>query len=286
MDKKLLDNMTGQEIKEMIDNEIIDLNELDNTTLAKVLNFEIDMLCLGTGDMKTIRECSRLLNERNTSDKLNDDQIMSIVDKTETEYVTIVRKDSSNNHSVAISQKQKYFSLRKIGLIAAIAVLMIAATALMATAFGFDLLSYFREVVGLPAGSAIEKNGIVFVHDGKSTKYSSIEELMETENLKIIYPFKMTDDIYIKQVQITEGISSNKEITITTNDIGTYIVVYVGYDYSMPSFEQIETLVLHDHTYYIRKNENIAFCYFENNYYFIKAKNYDDLITIIKNMTE
>ena len=40
MDKNLLDNMSGQELKEMINDEIITLEDLDNTALEKILDFE------------------------------------------------------------------------------------------------------------------------------------------------------------------------------------------------------------------------------------------------------
>ena len=81
MDKNLLDNMSGQELKEMINDEIITLEDLDNTALEKILTFETDMLCFGTGDMTIIRRCSELLNKRNDSDVLNKDKIISIIDK-------------------------------------------------------------------------------------------------------------------------------------------------------------------------------------------------------------
>jgi len=86
-DKDILDNLKGQEIKELIIDRKITLEELDTSALEKLLDYETDMLCLDMGDMELIRACAARLDELN-GPAMTDEEFWSIIKKAEERMIS------------------------------------------------------------------------------------------------------------------------------------------------------------------------------------------------------
>lgn len=285
MDKILLDNMSGQELKEMINDEIITLEDLDNTALEKILDFETDMLCFGTGDMTTIRRCSELLNERNDSDVLNKDKIISIIDKVKREHVIIVDEEKTQESKAKVI-RGKHIILRKIGLVAAIMAVLMSVTVLVAAAFGVNILEYISKIVRQDEGAQINVDDFTFYHNGEAKYYSSIEEMIEEEDLDIMYPTKWPTNINIESIKINENENGNQQVHVVTNDI--YVTFFIEFNVKAPdSFDNDNVYKKNEMLFYIYQ-EDVCFatCYYDGNYYYVKAKNYNEVILIIDNLKE
>ena len=282
MDKNLLDNMSGQEIKELIDDEIITLQELQDSALEKVLDFETEMLCHGTGDMDLIRQCSEILDERSKSDKLNHKEICDIINKAKSEYVTIINTD--NSHSVA-PQRRIRFVLKRIAIVAAAIMIMMTTTVAVAAAFGVDILGYLKNIANEPKGTAVDIDEFTFYNANGSKRYDSIQEMVKTENLDIMYPTLLPEGVDVEIVSLTDTENNQSVVQIITNDSAVNIQIELD---TSEFHTTIDTIYEHnERIYYIILEEHyVAVCYHKNNKYYISANNYEDLILIINNMKE
>ena len=286
MDKNLLDNMSGQELKEMINDEIITLEDLDNTALEKILDFETDMLCFGTGDMTTIRRCSELLNKRNDSDVLNKDKIISIIDRVKGEHVIIVEEEKTQESKAKVI-KRGNITLRRIGLIAAIVTVLMSVTVLVAAAFGVNILEYLGKIVRQNEGTQINVDEFTFYHNGEAKRYSSIEEMVAEEQLHIMYPSKLPEGILIDKVVINQDECGDDIIHISTNDDNICITMDTKTESNTDSYSGCTIYQANGIEYYIFQDITFfAICYYNNVRYSIQANNYDDLIYIIDNVKE
>lgn len=287
MDKNSLDNMSGQELKNMIDNKAITLDELDNAALEKIMNFEIDMLCHGSGDMATIRRCSMLLNERNDSETIDKNKIISIIDKVQNEHVTVIDKEEIQNTEAKVIKKRR-ITLRKVGLIAAILTLMLATSTFVAGAFGIDVMDCFRMIVDGGKGTVVDTDGVTYTNTGEATEYPTIEEMLEKEKLDIMYPTKLPDGIKIEYVSVNRDKEGNIDIGIITNKPGTSCFsIEVLKEPMNESYPDVEIYISGGKTYQIFQADSFyAVCFYDNIYYSIQAGSHDDLILIINNMKE
>lgn len=288
MDKNLLDNLSGQEIKELIDDEIMNLEELPDSALEKVLNFEIEMLCHGTGDMDIIRQCSEILDKRNKSNKLNEDEISDIINKTKSEHVTVI--NAENSPSTVTPQRKIRFVLKRIAIAAAAIMIMMTTTIAIAAAFGVDMFKYIRNITGEPDGTTVNVDEFTFYNAGKTKKYDSIQEMVESENLDIMYPTSFPEDTKIRTVWLSDTTNYENVVQIITFDteVGVQIELnsielnHIEYSSSSDMIYEHNGLI-----YYISRAEAyVATCYYNKNTYYISAKNYEDLIFIINNMKE
>ncbi len=283
MEKHLLDNKSGQEIKELIDDEIISLQELDDSALEKVLDFETEMLCHGSGDIDIICQCCDILNERNKSDKLNKKAISTIINKTKAEHITII--DADNSHSFVAPQRKIRFVCKRIAIVAAAIMIMITSTIAIVAAFDVDILKYLKSITGNPDGTTVNIDKFTFYNLDGSKQYASIQEMVESENLDIMYPTVIPEGVDIEIIRLTDTQNSNNVVQILTNDANVNIQIELdASEFHMSS----DTIYEHNEViYYVYTEElYVAICCYENNTYYISANTYDDLILIIDNMKE
>ncbi len=278
VNKNILDNLTGQEIKEMIYAKNIELEKLNASALRKLMDYEINMICLGNGDEELVSQCALLLNELDPPEITRED-LINIIDKTEEQYVTVVSQEAVR-HKVP----KKRGINKRTALIAAVLAVTIIASALVSCGVIFDFFKYLADIAREPVGTQITVDGITFYNTGESKKYSSIEELMEKENLDIMYPTKLPDGVYIETVTVADDIVSEKEIGIATTDKNIFIVISVNYEPDFVVEDADEIVPVNDYAFYIV--DNYAMCYHKGNHYSIKTENYNDLITIIKSFKE
>ena len=277
--------MTGQEIKELIADEIITLQELDVPALEKVLDFEIEMICHGNGDMDVMRQCSEILDERSKSDKLNHDDILAVINKTKSEHVTVFDAD---NTSVVAHRRKNSFVLKRIAIIAAAIVITVASTFTIAAAFDIDILKYLKSITGQPDGTTVDIDGFTFQNIDGTQKYESIQQMVEEENLNIMYPTRFPEGFDIKSIRLIDDGNGNLSVEFCTAD--TYVGITVDLDIGEDP-QIFGEIYEHDgKTYYINcKGSNNLFyaaCVYRQNTYYISAHSYKDLIFIIDNMKD
>ena len=278
MSEYILDNLKGQEIKELMVNGKITLKDLDTTALNKLLDYETDMLCLDEGDMDLIHACASRLDELN-GPAMSDEEFLAAIKKAEEDYV------SGNRNALPAKPVKRRFISKKIWIVAAAIALFAAMATVTASAFGFNVFEYFKEVIGLPAGEKVDKDTITLVNNGKFEEYGSIEELLLAEKIDILYPSVLPDGVRMEEVNISIGQNSGDYVEYITNDPATIVTVDTSIALSEVT-EYTEQYTSDYCTYYIYGNENFAVCYYNDCYYYIGSDSYENLILIINNMRE
>lgn len=281
VNKNILDNLTGQEIKEMIYAKNIELEKLNASALRKLMDYEIDMICLGNGDEELVSQCALLLNELDPPEITRED-LINIIDKTGEQYVTVVSQEAVR-HKVP----KKRGINKRTALFAAVLAVTIIASALVSCGVIFDFFEYLAEIAREPVGTQITVDGFTFYHSGESKEYSSIEEMIEKENLDIMYPTKWPEGARIERVSVSSGVHGNDSIAILTNHINVSVHISICGLNNSDSYEEKERVFINNKTFYIfKENDYYAYCYYKDNSYSIRADSYDNLILILENLKE
>lgn len=279
--KKILDNMTGQEIKEMIERKEIVLENLSVLALNRLFDYESNAVCRDDGDGELLCRVADLLAEKEGLADEHDKAFETILANV---MQSVVRTEVPTEQP-----KKKHHRLKKALLIAAAVIALACSATLVATAFGFDIFAHFRELLSCPAGAKIEENGITLVHNGETTVYSSIEELLEAEQLTVMYPTKLPEGISITEVRMVPGANGKETIEIKTTDEQTVICIDLSVHNIGGSFKTCEKYELNNQLFYIKEKENgtyFAFSYLNDNYYSVRADSYEHLLLILKHLKE
>lgn len=152
-----------------------------------------------------------------------------------------------------------------------------------ASAFGFNVFEYFREVIGLSAGEKVDKGTVTLINRGEAKEYDSIEELLEAENINILYPSVLPEGIAVKSIRILEN-GDGKQIILLTNNPQTTVSIYTNKASTGDSFGDCEVYLSNDITFYVNRELNSAYFIFENDYYSIQAETYENIIFIIDSL--
>lgn len=269
-----LDNLTCQEIKELIYDNRIELASLETSVLKKLMDNEVDLLCVGEGNVDFISSCSDILSERET-ELLSHDEFVSIVDET-------LKKQTA--------PAPKRLNLKRAIIIAAAVATLLVGSTVIASAVGFNLFDYIRQIAREPEGTEKEESGITLYNGGETKKYANLKEAVENENLDIMYPSSLPDGVVIENVRITNSDIGDVSIQILTNVNTIIIVVDTNVKPNDNAFQGNKVYQKDGIDYILFERENEyefgASCNVNNCAYTIQAKNYEDLIYIIENMEE
>lgn len=280
-----LDNMTGQEIKEMINEKAIVLDDLDYSSLLKVLDHEIDMLVFGSGDMDFINKCSDLIEAKETDPIISDERFDEIIENTLAEHTVTVSDGEKETRGNKPDRTTRRIVLRRFAIVAAAIITIFATTTLVAAAFGVNIFEYLASVVRQPEGSSKDIGEFTFYHNNETKRYSSIEQMIEEEDLNIMYPTVFPEGITIKNVRFNIGIDGKESVRFFTNDIDTNIQIALSEERIV--VDGVETIEIEGTIYRIQRGDFVSVSYcVNNNTYYISAKTVDDAFLIIENMKE
>ena len=275
--KNKLDSISIQEIKELIANNEITLCQLDNDVIERIMNHEVNMICLGEGDMELIDKCAQILCAQD--DIMAHEDFVNIVDKCFEEHVTII-----SDNDITKSTPKARIIFKRIAIIAAIIMILVTSTIGIASAFGIDIMEYLTKVSKSPTGTRIDVEEFTFYHNGTPKEYSTIEEMLEKEELNIMYPTKWPDDIKLVSVRKYE-LDNTIDINFETNDPN--IVVGIKFNTDINYIDPEDTYTYNEIMYVLGYNDvYYASCKYKNNEYYISAYSREDLIMIIENMKE
>ena len=138
--------------------------------------------------------------------------------------------------------KKRMLAKRIIGIAAAVAVLLCAATiTVSAYSEGMSIGEYIVYVAkNLFPGESVEHNGITFIREGEAVVYNDIDALIENEKLEIFYPTELPPDVYIEEILLFGDLSKSEEsklIFVFNNSsiffsVCNYQAVSVEYEHS------------------------------------------------------
>lgn len=211
-------------------------------------------------------------------------------------YSDIVIPDEQIKQNIA-NIKKKYgniklpFSHRRTPrmrrIIAAICIIMsVLACGVSAYAFIPGFREMIHDVLNIPIGESLDMDGMTFTRHGEKKKYRNIEELIQAENLDILIPNKLPDEMSIVSITVvnTDG---KDEYYISLSDRTASVLASVGeIDVSMLS----DKAVIYENNYgivsYITDDGNLYSSVTVHNgwTYYISVFDKSQLITILDNL--
>ena len=171
-------------------------------------------------------------------------------------------------------------------MIAAAVALLVGSLSVVVVALGFDFFAYFRELAFCPAGTTQEEGTVTLYHNGAATEYASLEELVHTEQLDILYPAELPEGVSITEVRMITDAGGKEIIEIQMSDVQTTIQVYLETNGTNGTYRDSEQLIINGNEFFVRAEYGSAVGFISGNYYSIQASNYEDLMKILNNLKE
>ena len=209
-----------------------------------------------------------------------------------------VRKIFHQEENTAIPEAtkttKKHFNKKKVWLVAACIAILVALFSIISVAYDWSVFDFLTEKFGSVHSAPIEEeqdfNGISVEHHGKSTLYRSIEEALKTEEIDVLYPSFLPNNIKITNIMIYEENRKDKLVYLF-NDSNLFATI---------SFNtQLTKSVKNDATETKKINNIICYFYdlddsnciqirfeYKGNTYMFSHTNYNILIEIIKTLEE
>ena len=244
-------------------------------------------------DTDLIFECSEFLNELTESGlPVTNEELEAGLAKIKTDFVYDNKKKRISN--IKTSEKACIFTQKlprkwiKVAIACILALTILTPTTVLAIKNdAFSVVSnWVKDLFHMGAGKT-EIDGITIIKGSESKKYSSIEELILSENLDIMYPTWLPDGIKIRKVWQTYQNSTDFDLNIVFSDNELSIIIR-NYALSNPSqFPNVEVKRINGLDYYIVRQDNgkyFATCQATQYEYTLLYPNYDELIEILEGM--
>lgn len=281
-----LDNLTGQEIRELVVTKEIEIEILDKAALSKLLDHETDLLCFGIGNMELISKCAELL-ERSESDPLSTEaHFDKIIEKAKSDNIIISNETGSELQNIRVDRKRK-INIRKIWIVAATIAVLLSIGIIITTAFDGSVSRILRSLTSKPAETVVETADMSIKKLGKSRTYYSVDEFVDAEDISILYPEKMPEGFEVKRISINDtDLLGDKSIQIITGDPEVCILINTNLEETDSKRLDSEIYVSNGRTFYIRKIVSNATFFHNGDHYSVQADSYENLILILDNLKE
>ncbi len=190
------------------------------------------------------------------------------------------------------SAKRRGKPVKIAAVILAATVALLASLNIVAISEGYssacELISInFERFFHLVQGKEVYENEIIYTKGGEHIAYDSIEDLLSSENLDVIYPSALPEDIRLEKLSChdtNDGIStftftfSNNNLTLSICD------TYKTFEEDLNKYEKYSTPVT---VFYIEKISDQSYAataHLSGYEYQIYFNDRDTLITILDNM--
>lgn len=177
--------------------------------------------------------------------------------------------------------------LRPRRLVAAIlAAALLIGGSLTAYAFVPAFRDMVRNVLNLDSGEAIDGEGVTYIYSGKASTYQSIDELVQKENLDILYPHDLPDSLRIKSI-IGSGEGDGLIYNIAFSDGVTGIDIESGEIDISTLYKESEKFVNSQNitSYILVNEEKVVSTTVHNGWtYYITANTVDAMKVILENL--
>lgn len=252
-----------------------------NQTIDKELDKKFD-----EQDMDLIDECIAFLNDIEGNKYAPDDKTkeenLAALSKA-FEEVRTIKKGNMKHISI--------FSWKKIAATACAAVILLVlsvfATAASQNITPLEVLDKWgASILNLPYDKKVEACGMTFIRNSSVVKYNTIEDLLKSEQLEILYPARMPEDIKIDSVLLTEQKEGTHVIFIFNNqDVFFSVFLYEAYP-KIKEYSRFDVLTINGVDCYLSMldEKHNAIFYYDSKTYSVSAKEYDTLILLLNNI--
>ena len=109
---------------------------------------------------------------------------------------------------------RKQINKKKVWLVAACIAILVALFSIVSVANDWNVFDFLSEKFGSVHSAPVEEeqnfNGVSVFMNGETTRYKSIEDALKTENLDILYPTVLPNDIEINKIMIYDKFGVHK----------------------------------------------------------------------------
>ena len=174
-------------------------------------------------DMDLVNECQEELDELMQEIRAERASAQDDIASTESEYAGNLasRGRTHKKRHIACYPKKR---IRFAALIAAaIIITSFASLSVVACAKGyssaFELVSaWAKDLFNMNDGDVIDDGDITIIKNGKHTKYTSVEQMVREENLDIMYPKNLYNELEIEKVIIVDSGNNKVDINFIFNN--------------------------------------------------------------------
>ena len=201
---------------------------------------------------------------------------------------------SLNTPPESVKSRSTKVKSRKILLIAAIISILIAIFAVSSIAFDWNIFDELKERFGtifnIPANQEMEMSGVTVVSHGKSIYYNNLESALNAEDVYVLYPTNLPENIELKEVVIYREYDYEKITFVFNNTNLIYSVILNQVILDDIKFISSETIEVNEFVCYVTEKTDVKVVqvYFEykGNVYETSYSDKQELIEIIDNLKE
>lgn len=200
---------------------------------------------------------------------------------------------SKKSRPVVVADKKNRHRARNFFIILAAAlVLLYSSLAIAAKVQGYNntwefITQKFIEIFNLEAGESLEEGNITLVMDTERRVYSSIDEMLEKEDLNILYPSMLPDDVKITSVNKRYRNETEFSLIFFFSEETLSVVVKNYYTLKIEFSAEFEKIQLEKFDFYITQLDNGHYqtiFQLDGYEYFITHSSREELIKLIDNM--
>lgn len=190
--------------------------------------------------------------------------------------------------------KNKKVSKKKVLLVAACIAILVALFSIASIAFKWnifeELKNRFGTVADTPIGIQQQMNGITVTRDDEDKYYYSIDEVIENEDLNILFPTYLPEETRITGVSVCQY-NGHEEVVIIFNESNMSWLISIDENLDTKMIETAsETLKINGKECYIvdivdLNQVQICFVY-DDNVYTFKGTDKNVIIKIIESLKE
>lgn len=237
-------------------------------------------------DCDLVRECSDWLEE------LTEDEVTFTPEELEHKLEKL-KVGSESEKPVKIRKKATRKTFVRVALIAAVIfAISLASLSTVAMNKGYGSTWEFisvnvKKIFDLNHGEEINGDGITVIKNTGTVRYDNMDELIKYEQLNILYPHMMPDNIQITQLRYINIEEDKHTLCLLFSDSSYSFDISNYYSTDITSIYGFEKGFVNDMEYYISKKENdqyFAVIQYNGYEYSIRSINYNNLLIIINSM--
>ena len=189
-------------------------------------------------------------------------------------------------------KKSKKRAVAAVATVAIITTLLFAVVSVAAHNQGYSnawefITENIKQILNLNAGETMESDGITFVKGEDAVSYASMEELIEAEQIDILYPANLPNDIRVTKIMQNNISEDHAVLSFVFNDSNLNLSVSNVQNINQNDISTQEKYKTNSMTFYIFHKADGSYQAIgqdEKYEYRIIYNDYDVLVLILNNM--
>ena len=187
---------------------------------------------------------------------------------------------------------KKHYSKNKIWLVAACVAILVALFSILSFSSEKSVVDTLEDFFGtfefIPFGEEVTKDKVSFGKESNGKRYTSIEELVQNEDITLLYPLNIKENIDLISVGEIDG---KETLHFSYNNSDSFIIVTLNSKISQEIIDvYTKKITLNGIDYYVCLMDDVskAQAYFihNNNLYLVSHSTEKGLMEILNNMEE